>query len=104
MVKQTQNYILFCNLEDEITYHLFAICTKTNILWTNIKEFFNGNLKLPSLTPQSAMFRFSDVDQDIFLVLNHILLLFKHFIYISRESIILLFYFVQLKLCLLLFS
>ena len=50
------------------------------------------------------MFRFSDVDQDIFLVLNHILLLFKHFIYISRDSIILLFYFVQLKLCLLLFS
>ena len=61
------------------------------ILWGNIKEFFNGNLKLPSMTPQSVMFGFSDVDQDIFLVSNHILLLFMHFIHISRDSNILLF-------------
>ena len=81
----------FCNLEDETTLHLSANCTKTNILWANIKEFFNGNLKLPSLTPESAMFGFSDVDQNMFLVLSHILLLFKHFIYISRDSNILLF-------------
>ena len=37
------------------------------------------------------MFGFSDVDQDIFLVSNHILLLFKHFINISRDSNKLLF-------------
>ena len=37
------------------------------------------------------MFGFSDVDRDIFLLSNHILLLFKRFIYISRDSNILLF-------------
>ena len=79
----------FRNFEDETTVHLFANCTKTNILWANIKEFFNEDLKLPSVTPKSVMFGFSDVDQDIFLVSNHILLLFKHFI--SRDSNILLF-------------
>ena len=36
------------------------------------------------------MFGFSDVDRDIFLLSNHILLLFKRFIYISRDSNILL--------------
>ena len=81
----------FCNLEDETTLYLFTNCTKANIVWANIKEFFNGNLKHPSLTSQSAMFGFSDVHQNIFLVLHHILLLFKHFIYISRDSNVFLF-------------
>ena len=47
----------FCNLENA-TIHLFANRTKTNILWTNIKELFNGNLKLPSLTPQRPFWFF----------------------------------------------
>ena len=78
MLKQAQNYVFFCNLEDEATLHIFASCTKTTILWANIK------------TTQSAMFGFSDADLNIFLVLNHIFLLFKRFVYISRDSIILL--------------
>ena len=81
----------FCNHEDETTLYLFANCTKTDIIRANIKEFFNGNLKHPSLTLQSAIFGFSDVDQDIFLVSNYVLLLFKHFMSISRDSNILLF-------------
>ena len=36
------------------------------------------------------MFGFSDADLNVFLVLNHFFFLFKHFIYISRDSIILL--------------
>ena len=35
-----------------------------------LKMPLTENLKLPSLTPQSAMFSFSDVDQYIFLVLS----------------------------------
>ena len=67
---------------------IFANCTKTNILWGNTKEFFDGSLKLPSLIPQSAtfMFGFSDVDRDIFLLSNHILLLFQCFIYICFQD------------------
>ena len=43
------------------------------------------NLKLPSLTPQSAMFGFSDVDQDIFLVLS-LALLSKSILFIFQET------------------
>ena len=43
------------------------------------------------MTPQSAIFGFSDVHQGKFLVSNQFLLLIKHFIYISRDSNILLF-------------
>ena len=53
-----------------------VVCKQCGAIFT-IFPVFNGNLKLPSLIPQGAMFGFSDVDQDIFLVLNHILLLFK---------------------------
>ena len=60
--------MFFFQLQDETTVHLFANCVKTNTLWANIKEFFNGKLKLPSLTSQCVIFDFSNVDQDIFLV------------------------------------
>ena len=56
------------------------------MFWASIKKFFNGNLKLPSLTSQSLMFGFSYLNQDTYLVLIYILLLFKHLIYISRDS------------------
>ena len=55
-----------------------------------LKSYSNGNSKLYSLTIQSDMFEFQ-MSTNIFLVLNHILLLFKNFFKISRESNILLF-------------
>ena len=55
-----------------------------------LKSYSNGNSKLYSLTIQSDMFEFQ-MSTNIFLVLNHILLLFKNFFEISRESNILLF-------------
>ena len=76
----------FCNFEDETTLHLFANCTKINILWANIKEFFNGNSKLLSLTPQRAMFGFSDLNQDILLVLNHILYCYLSILFIFQDT------------------
>ena len=55
-----------------------------------LKSYSNGNSKLYSLTIQSDMFEFQ-MSTNIFLVLNHTLLLFKNFFEISRESNILLF-------------
>ena len=65
----------------------FCKLDKTNILWAIIEEFFNANLKLPSLTPQSVMLGFSDFNKYIFLASNHISLLFKHFIFIQGTPI-----------------
>ena len=55
-----------------------------------LKSYSNGNSKLHSLTIQSDMFEFQ-MSTNIFLVLNHILLLFKNVFEISGESNILLF-------------
>ena len=84
--KSTTKLCSFCNLEDETAVHLFANCNINTSLWNNIKEFFHSNLSIPPLTPQSAILGFYDIDQDAFLIINHILLLFKYFIYISRDT------------------
>ena len=76
----------FCKNDNETLVHVFANCVVTVNLWSNIKGYFNDNLNIPLLTPQSAIFGFLEVDNNIFYILNHILLLFKHFIYISRDS------------------
>ena len=76
----------FCNLEDETVIHLFVYCSKTKRLWCTIIEYFKVNFHILPLAPQSAIFGFLEADDKVFLVLNHLLLLFKYYVYISRSS------------------
>ena len=73
-------------MEEETINHIFINCQKSNGLLIDLKLFFDNNIHFPELDPQSAIFGFSQVDHDCFLILNHILLLFKHYVYISRDS------------------
>ena len=75
----------FCEKYNETIIHLFTSCSVTVNFWNNIKDYFNGNLNIPSLSPQSAIFEFFEVDHNTFYILNHLLLLYKHFTYISRD-------------------
>ena len=56
-----------------------------------MKEFFKDTIKLPSLTPLSAIFGFLQTDQELFLIINYFLLLFKYYLYVSRCSETILF-------------
>ena len=77
----------FCNQEDETVIYLFSNCSKSKTLWNSLKEFFKDTINLPSLTyPQSAIFGFLQTDQELFLTINYLLLLFKYYIYVSRCS------------------
>ena len=76
----------FFNQEDEPVIRLFANCSKSKTLWNSLKEFFKDTINLPSLTPQSAIFGFLQTDQELFLILNYLLLLFKYYLYVSRCS------------------
>ena len=81
----------FCNLEDETVIHLFVHCSKTKRLWCTIIDYFKTNLHIPPLSPQSAIFGFLEADDKVFLILNHLLLLFKYYVYVSRSSKVLSF-------------
>ena len=70
----------FCKCEEETTIHLFHICRKTQALWTQLTSHLNRHLNLPYLTPQSAIFAFLDISNKAYLIVNHLLLLFKYYI------------------------
>ena len=44
------------------------------------------NLHIPLLLPQSAIFGFLEADDKVLLILNHLLLLFRYYVYVSRSS------------------
>ena len=53
-------------------------------LWHQLKSI--NNLNFPISTPQSAIFRFWNLDTNEHLILNHLLLIFKMYIYIARTT------------------
>ena len=89
--KHNASLFSFCNLEDETVIHLFVSCSKTKRLWCTVIEYFRINLHIPPLSPPSAIFGFLEADDKVFLILNHLLLLFKYYVYVSRSSKVLSF-------------
>ena len=50
-----------------------------------INSHLNGHLNLPHLTPQRAIFDFLDISNKDYLIVNHLLLLFKYYIPNARD-------------------
>ena len=76
----------YCNTNDETPIHLFCECNSTKSLWLQLNRHFHSDLKFPELTPQTAIVGiFNDSVSNIHLI-NHILLLFKLYIYKSRNK------------------
>ena len=76
----------FCKCEKEATIHLFHICRKLQALWTQLTIHLNRHLNLPHLTPESAIFSFLDISNKEYLIVNHLLQLFKYYIYNARDQ------------------
>ena len=76
----------FCKMVEETPLQLFYNCIKTKLLWDQLKEFIpNITLSIPSLTPQSATLGYTDLS-DNYLLTNHLLLIYKFYIYITPEA------------------
>ena len=76
----------YCNTNDETPIHLFCECNSTKSLWLQLNRRFHSDLKFPELTPQTAIVDiFNDSVSNIHLI-NHILLLFKLYIYKYRNK------------------
>ena len=66
---------------------MFCECVRVSQLWSQLKIFFSTDLNLPLLTPQTAIFGFlAETDKCIFKITNHLLLIFKIYIYKNREK------------------
>ena len=54
-------------------------------IWNQLKSILSNNLSNQS-TSQSAIFGFRDLDKNEYLILKHLLLLFKMYIYNARTT------------------
>ena len=76
----------YCKLQDETINHIFAECKFAIKLWSDLRHYCQSSFVVPILNPQSAIFGFFETDPDLVILLNHILLLYKYYIYSSRDS------------------
>ena len=82
----------FCNLYDETSLYIFYDCDAVICIWTNLVQCFQNNLILPTVTPQAFIFGIleSTSNSSIFknnkVFINHILLIFKLYVFKSREK------------------
>ena len=75
----------FCKMIDQTPLHLFYNCTKTKLLWDQLKEFIsNTTLYIPSLMLQSAIPGHIDLSDDYSLI-NHLILNYKFYICNSKK-------------------
>ena len=77
----------FCHTKEETTFHVFFECCKTQSLWEELRKYFHDDFSLPILSQQTTLFGFLDFPEheDLFLF-NHILLIFKLYLYETREE------------------
>ena len=58
--KKSSPLCSFCNLCDETPLHIFYECPSTKCLWSELGQYFQNSLVLPTLTLQTAIFGFLD--------------------------------------------
>ena len=77
----------FCNSAEETPLHIFYTCNITKGLWNQLQYFVSQYFHIPEITPQSALVEFFNIgnQQQNFLLMNHLVLIFKHYLYMSRE-------------------
>ena len=72
--------------EPEDILHLFCQCDKTQILWETLSNKVAGFLSLPKLEPEQAILGKWNLNTNEKVLINHIVLLFKRFIFDNRSK------------------
>ena len=76
----------FCHSYDETIKHIFLECICVKQLWNHLRLFLTNDISLPILTPQTAIFGFiNGIENSVYKIINHVLLIFKLLVYQSRE-------------------
>ena len=76
----------FCHSYDETIKHIFLECIYVKQLWNHLRLFLTNEIYLSILTPQTAIFGFiNGIENNVYKIKNHILLIFKLHVYKSRE-------------------
>ena len=74
-----------CGESSETVGHLFLRCRYASELWIEVKQWLQSSLMPPNLTEKLIFLGFLD-NQSISVIINHLILLFKKFIYENRGN------------------
>ena len=55
-------------------------------MWNQTQIFFSGYITIPDVTQQDAILGFTDTSIEQFLLINHLLLIYKFYLYKARDS------------------
>ena len=75
----------YFNEEEGTLLHLFHSCLKTKHLSNKLWQYFSQFINIPHSTPQSSILGIFDNNQHSELI-NHLLLIFKFYIYSARNT------------------
>ena len=79
----------FCKSPEEAAAHLFSACSFSQSIWSQthkLEVFFLNHSTSPNILPQSAIHGFMEEIQDQHnVIINHVLLIYKHHVYLSRN-------------------
>ena len=73
-----------CSLKPEDVLHLFCHCPKTQNLWESFRGRLSPQFSLPEFTPTLSILGNWNNKNTHNILLNHIIILFKNFIYDNR--------------------
>ena len=76
----------FCKLQRETILHLFYDCLIVKKLWNQQKSILSNNLNFLISTTKNAIFGFWDLDKNKHLILNHLLIILKMYVYNARTT------------------
>ena len=79
-----QSKCSFCELHDETTQHLFYECAYAQNLMNQLRLYLSEKVALSVLTTQSAIFGLTDALDQNYLLVNHLLPIFKCNVYNLR--------------------
>ena len=49
-------------------------------------SFAKNKITIPAITPQSDIFGFLEINRRDYIIINHLLLIFKFYVYVSRDQ------------------
>ena len=76
----------FCNSAEESVLHLLLECRISSALWLQVQSWCTGVINLPDLSPKIIYFGISSGTSDNLVLNNHVILLFKTFLYDCRND------------------
>ena len=76
----------FLQITRRNNYAHFYECLIVKRIWNQLKSVLSNYINFPISPSQSPIFRFWDLDTNEHLILNHLLVIFKMYIYNARTA------------------